>query len=55
VTTNQLRRQEDEGKRMKDDLDSAYRQNKEFQSKLKEERRRYVDLESRLKVITNLL
>lgn len=49
VTTNQLRRQEDECKRWKEDLESSYRQNKEIQSKLKEERRRSVDLESRLK------
>jgi len=49
VTSNQLKRQEDDCKRLKDDLDQSIKQNKESQAKLKDERRRYSDLESRLK------
>lgn len=49
VTSNQLKRQEDETKRLKEDLDMSWTQNKDFQSKLKDERRRYSDLESKLK------
>jgi len=49
VTSNQLKRQEDESKRLREDLDVALTQNKEMQSKLKDERRRYSDLESKLK------
>lgn len=49
VTTNQLKRQEDESTRRKEDLESSFTQNKDLQSKLKEERRRYSDLESKLK------
>jgi hypothetical protein len=49
VTSNQLKRQEDDCKRLKEDLEQSVAQNKESQSKLKEERRRYSDLESRLK------
>jgi hypothetical protein len=49
VTSNQLKRQEDESKRIKEDLEVSSAQNKEMQSKLKDERRRYSDLESKLK------
>ncbi|CAL8111503.1 unnamed protein product [Orchesella dallaii] len=49
VTTNQLKRQEDESRRLKEELESSFAQNKDYQSKLKEERRRYSDLESKLK------
>ncbi|ODN02708.1 Ecotropic viral integration site 5 protein [Orchesella cincta] len=49
VTTNQLKRQEDESRRLKEELETSYAQNKDYQSKLKDERRRYSDLESKLK------
>lgn len=49
VTSNQLKRQEDESRRLKEDLETSFAQNKDYQSKLKDERRRYSDLESKLK------
>lgn len=49
VTSNQLKRQEDESRRHKEDLETSFAQNKDYQSKLKDERRRYSDLESKLK------
>jgi hypothetical protein len=49
VTSNRLKRQEDECKRFKDELELAFIQSKELQSKLKDEKRKYGDLESRLK------
>ncbi|XP_021944224.2 ecotropic viral integration site 5 ortholog isoform X1 [Folsomia candida] len=49
VTSNQLKRQEDDSKRIREDLDSSWAQDKDMQSKLKDERRRYSDLESKLK------
>ena len=49
VTSNQLKRQEDECRHLKEELETKYLQNKELQSKMKDERRKYSDLESRLK------
>ncbi|CAG7836729.1 unnamed protein product [Allacma fusca] len=49
VTSNQLKRQEDESRHLKEELESTFMQNKELHGKMKDERRRYTDLESRLK------
>ncbi|XP_075158921.1 ecotropic viral integration site 5 isoform X3 [Haematobia irritans] len=49
VSTNQLRRQDEESKKIKDELDMALMREKEMANKAREQQHRYSDLESRMK------
>ncbi|XP_076048504.1 ecotropic viral integration site 5 isoform X3 [Oratosquilla oratoria] len=49
VSTNQMRRQEEENKRLQESLDAAEAQIKTLQSQLNEHKRKYTDLESQMK------
>ncbi|XP_049809443.1 ecotropic viral integration site 5 ortholog isoform X1 [Schistocerca nitens] len=49
VSTNQLRRQDEEKKNLRDELDQVMTRERELQSKLKEQQNRYSDLESKMK------
>ncbi|XP_058803677.1 ecotropic viral integration site 5 ortholog isoform X3 [Phymastichus coffea] len=49
VSTNQLRRQDDNGKVLKDELEIAITKEKELETKLREAHDRYTDLESKMK------
>lgn len=49
VSTNQLRRQDEEYKKLKDELDAALQREKEMSNKAREQSHRYSDLESRMK------
>ncbi|XP_037028411.1 ecotropic viral integration site 5 ortholog isoform X3 [Bradysia coprophila] len=49
VSTNQLRRQDEEGKKVKEELESALMREKEMSNKAREQQHRYSDLESRMK------
>ncbi|XP_011505248.1 PREDICTED: ecotropic viral integration site 5 ortholog isoform X2 [Ceratosolen solmsi marchali] len=49
VSTNQLRRQDDNGKVLKDELETALAWGKELEMKLREQHNRYTDLESKIK------
>lgn len=49
VATNQLRRQDEQGKVLKDELEAALAREKEFATKLREQQHKYSDLESKMK------
>lgn len=49
VSTNQLRRQDDENKKLKEELELAVIREKELSNKAREQQHRYSDLESRMK------
>lgn len=49
VSTNQLRRQDEEHKRVREELDTALLREKEMGNKAREQQHRYSDLESRMK------
>ncbi|KAL0280239.1 UNVERIFIED_CONTAM: hypothetical protein PYX00_001591 [Menopon gallinae] len=49
VSTNQLRRQDEENKGLREKLEEALNQEKEARSKLKEQQNKYIDLESKMK------
>ncbi|XP_008210149.1 ecotropic viral integration site 5 ortholog isoform X2 [Nasonia vitripennis] len=49
VSTNQLRRQDENGKLLKDELETALARQKELETKLREQHDRYSDLESKMK------
>lgn len=51
VSTNQLRRQDEENKKLKEELESATTQEKEARGKLKEQRNKYIDLESKVRFL----
>ena len=48
VSGNQLRRQDQENKRLKEDLELAASKEKELSAKLREHEHRYIDLESKV-------
>lgn len=48
VSTNQLRRQDEENKMLREKLEIATTQEKEARSKLKEQQNKYIDLESKV-------
>ncbi|KMQ94214.1 tbc1 domain family member [Lasius niger] len=49
VATNQLRRQDEGGKVLKDDLEAALAREKDLAAKLREQQHKYSDLESKMK------
>uniref|UniRef100_A0A336MBU4 CSON014841 protein n=2 Tax=Culicoides sonorensis TaxID=179676 RepID=A0A336MBU4_CULSO len=49
VSTNQLRRQDEEHKRVKEELEDAVQREREMSNKAREQQHRYSDLESRMK------
>ncbi|XP_078044708.1 ecotropic viral integration site 5 isoform X1 [Augochlora pura] len=49
VATNQLRRQDEGGKQVKEELESALAREKELTAKLREQQHKYSDLESKMK------
>lgn len=49
VATNQLRRQDESGKLLKEDLEQALAREKELTAKLREQQHKYSDLESKMK------
>lgn len=49
VSTNQLRRQDENGKLLKEELESALARVKELETKLREQHDKYSDLESKMK------
>ncbi|XP_053661452.1 ecotropic viral integration site 5 ortholog [Anopheles marshallii] len=49
VSTNQLRRQDEESKKVKEDLEEALVRERELANKAREQQHRYSDLESRMK------
>lgn len=49
VSTNQLRRQDDESKKTRDELEASMMREKEMCNKAREQQHRYSDLESRMK------
>ncbi|XP_055526510.1 ecotropic viral integration site 5 ortholog isoform X2 [Wyeomyia smithii] len=49
VSTNQLRRQDEESKRVKEELEEALIRERELSNKAREQQHRYSDLESRMK------
>lgn len=49
VSTNQLRRQDEEHKKVKDELEEALTREKDMSNKAREQQHRYSDLESRMK------
>lgn len=49
VATNQLRRQDEGGKFIKDELEAALSREKELTTKLREQQHKYSDLESKMK------
>lgn len=49
VSTNQLRRQDDNGKVLREELETALAREKELETKLREQHDRYTDLESKMK------
>ena len=48
VSTNQMKRQEEENKRLQESLDSAEANIKTLQTQLSEHKRKYTDLESQV-------
>lgn len=48
MSTNQLRRQDEENKGLREKLEEALSQEKEARSKLKEQQNKYIDLESKV-------
>ncbi|XP_071443828.1 ecotropic viral integration site 5 ortholog isoform X2 [Hetaerina americana] len=49
VSSNQLRRQDDETKKLREDLEQAAARERDHQNRLREEQHRYTDLESKMK------
>lgn len=50
VSGNQLRRQDEDNKRLKEEIENLESQQKELHSKLREQQHRYSDLESKVRV-----
>jgi hypothetical protein len=48
VSTNQLRRQDEENKNLREELEKAENREREHVTKLREESHRYTDLESKV-------
>lgn len=51
VSTNQLRRQEEEKKIIRDELEKATNRERDLLTKLREQQHRYTDLESKVNAI----
>lgn len=49
VNTNQLRRQDENGKVLSEELETALARQKELETKLREQQNKYTDLESKIK------
>lgn len=48
MSTNQLRRQDEENKKLKEELELTTTQEKDARRELKEQRNKYIDLESKV-------
>jgi len=51
VSTNQLRRQDEENKNLREELEKAENREREHITKLREENHRYTDLESKVSLM----